>query len=377
MQIPSLWPKRNAFYPLVHKKASESANICTLTEMNTCRGVQSADTPRAARENASTLTVQDKYHLCQILDEFNGLESPVSISNKLEAVVCQYSLNNEDACALLKAWLPGPLAAQISMNNEQLVGAEGRRKELQRVLGSRDRRGTQDLSRMKFRRGDDPIIFCNEYLSLYRVVYNCPDMSSDDMEFLYLMANKCFVSYPVRVALRNASSYQQFINILRDWCEQDKERYTSDISVIYRSTRRPKSRPFRCNRPGHIKRYCRSLNVHKDHTKIANLIAESNEENIDESTTPIQDNEITLQPGVKDNNYKNSASAAGGRKDINSKNDQHPQNGQEQGWTNIPMFAPGANLPYWLVCSLPQAALPFFPLLYGTVVWYCLLRLVY
>ncbi|XP_072285241.1 posterior protein-like [Pyxicephalus adspersus] len=182
-------------------------------ELNTWRGVQSADAPRAARENASTLTVQDKYHLCQILGEFNGLESPVSISNKLEAVVCQYGLNNKDACALLKAWLPGPLTAQISMNNDQLVGAEGRRKELQRVLGSRDRRGTQDLSRMKFRRGDDPIIFFNEYLSLYRVVYNCPDISSDDMEFLYSM-----------IALRNASSYQQFINILRDWCEQDKER---------------------------------------------------------------------------------------------------------------------------------------------------------
>ncbi|XP_072287137.1 posterior protein-like [Pyxicephalus adspersus] len=192
----------------------ESANICTLTEMNTCRGVQSANTPRAARESASTLTVQDKYHLCQILGEFNGLESPVSISNKLEAVVCQYGLNNEDACALLKAWLPGPLAAQISMNNDQLVGAEGRRKELQRVFGSRDRRGTQDVSRMKFRRGDDPVIFCNEYLSLYRVVYNCPDISSDDMEFLYSMANKCLVSYPVMIALRNASSYQQFINIL-------------------------------------------------------------------------------------------------------------------------------------------------------------------
>ncbi|PIO16114.1 hypothetical protein AB205_0056150 [Aquarana catesbeiana] len=176
-----------------------------------------------------------------ILGEFNALESPVSLSNKFEALVLKFHLSNEDACSFLKAWLPGPLAGQLSAQvNDNLADAEVRRKELQHIVDSRDN-GMSDLQLIKLRRGDDPILFCSEYLALYTKVFNCPDLLEDDTSFIYSMANKCYVSYPTRMALRNARSYQNFVNILRDFCQGSSDReYGSKagVSVISRGTGR-------------------------------------------------------------------------------------------------------------------------------------------
>ncbi|XP_044157468.1 posterior protein-like [Bufo gargarizans] len=215
-------------------------------------------------EGTSVLTINEKLTLCQILGEFNTLESPVCLSNKFEAIVQKYTLTDKDACSLLKAWVPAPLAAQVSAYENDNLDAEGRMKELQRALKSRDDRGINTLQRMRFRRGDDPILFCNQYLSLYKSVYNCPGMSADDPSFIYSMANICYVNYPNRIALRNANSYQSFINILRDWCEESSDGYRSDadISVVSRGTRRKKFiRCYKCHRPGHIQRFCRTPDI--------------------------------------------------------------------------------------------------------------------
>lgn len=163
----------------------------------------------------------------------------MSLSNKFEALVLKFHLSNEDACSLLKAWLPGPLAGQLSAQvNDNLADAEVQRKELQRIVNSRDN-GISDLQQIKFRRGDDPILFCSEHLALYTKVFNCPDLLEDDASFIYSMANKCYVSNPTRMALRNARSYQNFVNILQDFCQESSERkYGSkvDVSVINRGT---------------------------------------------------------------------------------------------------------------------------------------------
>ncbi|PIO36870.1 hypothetical protein AB205_0092230, partial [Aquarana catesbeiana] len=204
---------------------------------------------------------RERLTLCQILGEFNALESPVSLSNKFEALVLKFHLNNEDACSLLKAWLPGPLAGQLSAQvNDNL--AEVRRKELQRIVDSRDN-DMSDLQQMKFRRGDDPILFCGEYLALYTKVFNCPDLLEDDTSFIYSMANKCYVSYPTRMALRNAKSYQNVVNILRDFCQESSDReYGSKagVSVISRGTGRQREFSHsKWNRHGH--RFCKALNI--------------------------------------------------------------------------------------------------------------------
>ncbi|PIO09869.1 hypothetical protein AB205_0010960, partial [Aquarana catesbeiana] len=105
-----------------------------------------------SEQNNSLITIQERLTLCQILGEFNALESPV---------------------------------------NENLADAEVWRKELQRIVDSRDN-GMSDLQQMRFRRGDDPILFCSEYLALYTKVFNCPDLLEDDTSFIYSMANKCY-----------------------------------------------------------------------------------------------------------------------------------------------------------------------------------------
>ncbi|PIO23096.1 hypothetical protein AB205_0002270 [Aquarana catesbeiana] len=215
-----------------HKGTCQLANICTVSEEKGCDETHSAIAPIASKQNNSLITIQERLTLCQILGEFNALESPVSLSNKFEALVLKFHLSNEDACSLLRAWLPGPLAGQLF--------AQVRRKELQRIVDSRDN-GMSDLQRMRFRRGDDPILFCSEYHALYTKVFNCPDLLEDDTSFIYSMANKCYVSYPTRMVLRNARSYQNFVNILQDFCQESSDReYGSKagVSVISRGTGR-------------------------------------------------------------------------------------------------------------------------------------------
>ncbi|PIO41197.1 hypothetical protein AB205_0160060 [Aquarana catesbeiana] len=213
--------------------------------------------------NNSLITIQERLTLCQILGEFNALESPVSLSNKFEALVLKFHLSNEDACSLLKAWLPGPgpIPGGVHGVNDNLADAEVRRKDLQCIVDSRDN-GMSDLQQMKFRRGDDPILFCSEYLALYTKVFNCPDLLEDDTSFIYSMANKCYVSYPTRMALRNARSYQNVVNILRDFCQESSDReYGSKagVSVISRGTGRQREfRRFKWNRHGH--RFRKALN---------------------------------------------------------------------------------------------------------------------
>ncbi|XP_072270024.1 posterior protein-like [Pyxicephalus adspersus] len=226
-----------------------------------------------SNSHSTTLSIQDRTNLCQILGKFETGASPISLSNRLEAVVAQYNLGNRDACALLRAWLPLQLCERLQppVGSHKGLSAEmnsnwgnsaDRMRELQRIMGGRDTRGTNALENTKFRRGDDPVLFCSEYLSLYKATYNCPDMSPDDSSFLYSMANKCtFVDYHTKLALKNASSYQTFINILRDWIQetsQDNRPYKK-ISEVVRSEMRVRflGRCYRCGNTGHIMKECK------------------------------------------------------------------------------------------------------------------------
>ncbi|XP_073488819.1 posterior protein-like [Aquarana catesbeiana] len=324
-----------------HEGTCQLANISTVNEEKGCDETQSAIAPIASKQNNSLITIQERLTLCQILGEFNALESPVSLSNKFEALFLRFNLGNEDACSLLKAWLPGPLAGQLSAQvNDDLPDAEVRRKELQRIVDSRDN-GMSDLQQMKFRRGDDPILFCSEYLALYTKVFKCPDLLEDDTSFIYSMANKCYVSYPTRMAPRNARSYQNVVNILQDFCQESSDReYGSKagVSVISRGTGRQREfRHSKWNRHWH--RFCKALNI-------ASMEQETPE--IQVSATPTQDRDITAQrPDMKDSSQDRSHSS-----EEEIRNDSpHPINCQQQDWMNIPIFAPWANLPFWLVCS--------------------------
>ncbi|OCT61377.1 posterior protein-like [Xenopus laevis] len=223
--------------------------------------------------NTAPLTIQDRTNLCQILGKFDTSASPISLSNKLEAVVSQYNLNNKDACSLLRAWLPYQLAAQLKapVGTHKGVSADlntnwgsfsERLQELQRIMGGRDARGTNALENTKLKKGEDPILFCNEYLAMYKATYNCPDMSPDDSAFLYSMSNKCtFIDFSTRVALRNANSYQTFLNILKDWIEeagQDSKMQRKVFEVIRNEgPKRFNRKCYSCGNTGHFSRDCR------------------------------------------------------------------------------------------------------------------------
>ncbi|XP_077327575.1 posterior protein-like [Lithobates pipiens] len=223
---------------------------------------------REGSTQSTTLSIQDRTNLCQILGKFDTSASPISLSNRLEAVVAQYILNNRDACALLRAWLPLQLCEKLQTPvgsrrglspelNSNWGNSADRMREMQRIMGGRDTRGSDALENTKFRRGIDPILFCSEYFCIYKATYNCPDMSPDDNSFLCSMANKCTcIDYHTRIALRNATSYQTFINILRDWVrEKDQDnRPHKRVAEIVKSEARVRfaGRCYRCGNTGHV-----------------------------------------------------------------------------------------------------------------------------
>ncbi|XP_075193873.1 posterior protein-like [Anomaloglossus baeobatrachus] len=267
----------------------ETVNVCTLSNEDT-RDVRY----RSPLVDCNPLlTISEKLHLCQLLGKFDSDISPVILSNRFEAVVQQYNLNNKNAWSLLQAWLPGPLAAQLRSEQmgDNCTGAELRRKELQRIIGGRDTRGEKTLAISRFRRYDDPTLFCNNYLALYRTVYNCLDMSQDDASFLYSMANRCNVDYTTRVTLRNTNSFENFVNILRDWCNESKEQYetSENVSAMYRPKRRGYVRYcYKCGSPGHIKRYCNTPDIYpepKSHSLLQEIDSVEAEEELATNNT--------------------------------------------------------------------------------------------
>ncbi|XP_041423544.1 posterior protein-like [Xenopus laevis] len=233
--------------------------------------------------NSVALKIQEVISLTQILGKFDTNLSPISLSNKLEAVVKQYNLGNKDACALLRAWLPYQLAAELrllvgkhigtlSNINENWGGTTERLRELQRILGGRDTRGKNALENARYRKGDDPMLFCTDYLSLYKVVFNCPDMLPDEPNFLYSMANKCNVDHNTRTALRYTTSFNNFINTLRDWSQESFEfqRHISVASKNHQSRRFPR-KCNGCGKYGHIARFCRISTKQHDNYPIYSI----------------------------------------------------------------------------------------------------------
>ncbi|XP_056399983.1 posterior protein-like [Hyla sarda] len=342
----------------------EATNICTISSMD------EGEVTGMVADSPPALTIQDRLHLCKVIGDCNTSESPITLSNRFEAVVKQYHLDNKDAWSLLRAWLPGPLAAQLTSAHidNDCRGAEFRRKELQHVLGGRDIRGEDALRKLRFRRCDDPVMFCNDYLSLYKSVYDCPEMSQDDTNFLYSMANRCNVDYSTRLALRNTNSHEKFINILRDWCEGsgDRNETPENISVVHRPRRKWWVRYcYKCGRPGHIKRYCETSNVHPEPIDHSSQQEVSSIQPEGENTT--QNKEVTQrceEMGDMETNPVTFASKSPTKQSPNvnkvetkKQKDTSPCEQQKAG-INIPMYNPWGNLPFLLFLSWSQIALP-------------------
>ncbi|OCT72364.1 hypothetical protein XELAEV_18035340mg [Xenopus laevis] len=207
-------------------------SVCPVTEQEIKYGEQTLSSSSLFSPQSECARQQ----ITQILAKFDTNVSPISLFNKLEAVVKQYNLGNKDACALLRAWLPYQLAAELrrlvdkhigtlSNINENWGDTTERLRELQRIL----------------------------------VVFNCPDMLPDEPNFLYSMANKCNVDYNTRTALRYATSYNNFINTLRDW-SQDSFEFQRHIYVASKNHqhRRFPQKCYGCGKYGHIARFCRT-----------------------------------------------------------------------------------------------------------------------
>lgn len=130
-------------------------------------------------------------------------------------------------------------------------------------------------------------------------MYDCPDLLVDGASYIYSMTNKCYVIliYPTNIALKNASSYQSFTNILRDYCQGSRDRWyrsKADVSPLSRGMGRQKEfRCYKCNRPGQIQRFCRTPNI-------GGLVEDDIEIEVSEIKPPTQDNDSMGQgPDVK------------------------------------------------------------------------------
>ncbi|XP_072010872.1 posterior protein-like [Engystomops pustulosus] len=189
---------------------------------------------------SETLSIPIKTNLCQV--------TSISPSNKLESVVPQYSLNNRDECALLWEWLQSQSGSKLQPPREtptglpdemDLTNDDDRVKEMHR--------GSKAPDNTKLKRGDDLINVCSSYLTLYTAIYKCLDMSQGESNFANFMTDKfTFVDCPTKVSLRNASSYQTFVNSLEDWSQQ-----TSQYIKIQ------EFKLFKCANMGHTIKGCK------------------------------------------------------------------------------------------------------------------------
>ncbi|XP_041438040.1 posterior protein-like isoform X2 [Xenopus laevis] len=277
------------------------------------------------------------------------------------------------ACALLRAWLPYQLAAELrppvgkhigtlSNINENWGSTTERLRELQRILGGRDIRGTNALENARYRKGDDPMLFCTDYLSLYKVVFNCPDMLPDEPNFLYSMANKCNVDYNTRTALRYATSYNNFINTLRDWSQEsfEFERHISVASKNNQSRRFPR-KCYSCGKYGHIARFCRTSANQHDTYPIHSIQRQEGDaqENLNDY---LLDHSPPSEPEtvVSSDNIDTGSNSAGDQKESQNepKREFHtlPCKTGKEG-TTAPPFMPWVNIPLWLYSSWSHIAM--------------------
>ncbi|XP_041430685.1 posterior protein-like [Xenopus laevis] len=342
---------------------------CARQQINNTHG----PTDNNIHSNSAALKIQEVISLTQILGTFDTNLSPISLSNKLEAVVKQYNLGNKDACALLRAWLPYQLAAELrppvgkhigtlSNINENWGSTTERLRELQRILGGRDIRGTNALENARYRKGDDPMLFCTDYLSLYKVVFNCPDMLPDEPNFLYSMANKCNVDYNTRTALRYATTYNNFINTLRDWSQESFEfqRHISVASKNNQSRRFPR-KCYSCGKYGHIARFCRTSANQHDTYPIHSIQRQEGDaqENLNDY---LLDHSPPSEPEtvVSSDNIDTGSNSAGDQKESQNepKREFHtpPCKTGKEG-TTAPPFMPWVNIPLWLYSSWSHIAM--------------------
>ncbi|XP_071985268.1 posterior protein-like [Engystomops pustulosus] len=188
---------------------------------------------------SGTMSIPIKTNLCQV--------TSISPSNKLESVVPQYSLNNRDERALLWEWLQSQSGSKLQPPREtptglpaemNLANDDDRVKEMHR--------GSKAPDNTKLKREDDLINVCSSYLTLYTAIYKCLDMSQGESNFANFMTDKfTFVDCPTKVSLRNASSYQTFVNSLEDWSQQ-----TSQYIKI-------QEKLFKCANTGHTIKGCK------------------------------------------------------------------------------------------------------------------------
>uniref|UniRef100_F6VIS7 Uncharacterized protein n=1 Tax=Xenopus tropicalis TaxID=8364 RepID=F6VIS7_XENTR len=289
---------------------------------------------------------QDVINLTQVLGKFDTNTSAISISNKLEAVIKQYNLGNKDACALLRAWLPYQLVGRTRPSEvladviENWGDARDRLRELQCIMGGCDTRGANALENARYRRGDDAILFCTDYLSLYKVVFNYPDMLSDDTNFLYSMANKCCVDYNTKIALRYASSYNTFVNVLRDWSQDsfESQRHISVVSTNHQH-RRFSRRCFGLQRQeGDVKQ-----NLNND------LLGHSPSP---EHETVVPSENTGTDPTITDNTGDRKQSQNEPRREFHTPSYKTGKEG-----TTFPSFMPWVNIPLWLYSTWSHIAM--------------------
>ncbi|OCT72090.1 hypothetical protein XELAEV_18035064mg [Xenopus laevis] len=271
--------------------------------------------------NSAALKIQEVVSLTQILGKFDTNLSPISLSNKLEAVVKQYNLGNKDACSLLRAWLPYQLAAEL----RPLVG-------------------TNALGNARYWKGDDPMLFCTDYLSLYKVVFNCPDMLPDESNFLYSMANKCSVDYNTRTALR-------------DWSQESFE-FQRHISVAskYQQSRRFPRKCYSCGKYGHIARFCRTSTypIHSIQRQEGDAQGNLNDYLLDHSP-PLEPETV-----VSSDNIDTGFNSAGDQRESQNEPKREfcipPCKTGKEG-TTAPPFMPWVNIPLWLYSSWSHIAM--------------------
>ncbi|XP_072266181.1 posterior protein-like [Pyxicephalus adspersus] len=140
----------------LHDRLDECEVRCKLREQS----VAALEQKEAGKEHIIASlknSIQDRTNLCQILGKLETGASPISLSNRLEAVVAQYNLGNRDACALLCAWLPlqlceklqHPVGSHKGLSTGMISNwgnTADRMRELQQIMGGRDTRGTNALN---------------------------------------------------------------------------------------------------------------------------------------------------------------------------------------------------------------------------------------